>query len=55
MEYAKPSMYKSGVVDVSNGGSSFSDIRTSTGSFVPTGIRLSSFLSLMLLVLVSFS
>lgn len=39
MEYAKPSMYKSGVVDVSNGGSSFSDIRTSTGSFVPTGMN----------------
>jgi hypothetical protein len=30
-------MYKSGVVDAENGGSSFSDIRTSTGSFVPKG------------------
>jgi len=32
-------MYKSGVVDASNGGSSFSNIRTSTGSFVPTGMN----------------
>ncbi len=36
-EHSKPNMYKSGVVDAENGGSSFSDIRTSTGSFVPKG------------------
>ena len=37
-EHSKPNMYKSGVVDAENGGSSFSDIRTSTGSFVPKGV-----------------
>lgn len=36
-EHARPNMYKSGVVDAENGGSSFSNIRTSTGSFIPIG------------------
>ena len=37
LEHSKPNMYKSGVVDADNGGSSFSNIRTSTGSFLPIG------------------
>jgi hypothetical protein len=36
-EYAKPSMHKSGVVDADSGSSTFSEIRTSTGSFIPSG------------------
>ena len=36
-EHSKPNMYKSGVVDADNGGSAFSNIRTSTGSFLPIG------------------
>ena len=37
LEHSKPNMYKSGVVDAENGGSSISNIRTSTGSFLPSG------------------
>jgi len=35
--YAKPSMHKSGVVDADSGNSLYSEIRTSTGSFIPSG------------------
>ena len=35
--HSRPNMRKSGVVDAKSGGSSLSDIRTSTGSFVPIG------------------
>lgn len=39
IEYAKPSMHKSGVVDADSGSSTFSEIRTSTGSFIPSGMN----------------
>ena len=37
--HSRPNMRKSGVVDAKSGGSSLSDIRTSTGSFVPSGMN----------------
>lgn len=40
VDHSKPNMFKSGVVDAENGGSAFSDIRTSTGSFVPKGLNV---------------
>jgi len=39
IEYAKPSMHKSGVVDADSGNSLYSEIRTSTGSFIPSGMN----------------